>query len=134
MSTHFHAVVWIDHHQARIFHFNASEVDSLVIQPDHRAPHLHHKAQAIGSGNTPEDQAFLHRVAAAIFDAGAILITGPADEKAELMKHIRRCDPALVQKIVAVQTSDHPSDGELVAQARRHFKVDHMMPPRMRRN
>jgi hypothetical protein len=33
MSEHVHAVVWIDHHEARIFHFNASEADGLVTAP-----------------------------------------------------------------------------------------------------
>jgi len=132
MSAHFHAVVWIDHHEARIFHFNACAVDSLVIRPDQPARHLHHKAQSIGSGNAAEDQAFLQRVAEAISDAGAVLVTGPADEKTELMKHIRRHAPALLQKIVAVETVDHPSDGQLVAHARRHFAADHMMAPRRR--
>ena len=30
MQGHFHAVVWIDHRQARIFHFNATDADKLV--------------------------------------------------------------------------------------------------------
>jgi hypothetical protein len=34
MSEHVHAVVWIDHHETRIFHFNASEADGRVIHPD----------------------------------------------------------------------------------------------------
>src|SRR5262249_28405206 len=97
MSTHFHAVVWIDHHEARIFHSSAPEADSLLIHPDHPARHLHHKAHSIGSGNAAEDEAFLQRVAEAISDAGAVLVTGPADEKTELMKHIRRHAPALLQ-------------------------------------
>jgi stalled ribosome rescue protein Dom34 len=130
MSAHFHAVVWIDHHEARVFHFSASEMDRLAIHPDHPARHLHHKAQSIGSGNAAEDHDFLQRVADAISDAGVVLVTGPANEKSELVKHIRQHAPALMQKIVAVETVDHPSDRQLVDHARRHFKVDHMMPPR----
>ncbi len=131
MSAHVHAVIWIDHHEARIFHFSASEVDRLVIHPDRPARHLHHKAHSIGSGNAPEDHGFLQRVADALSDASAILVTGPGNEKTELMKHIRQHAPALVQKIVAVETVDHPSDRQLVDHARRHFKADHMMPPRI---
>ena len=93
MSAHFHAVVWIDHYEARIFHFSASEVDRLVIHPDRPARHLHHKAQSIGSGNAPEDHDFLQRVADAMSDAGVILVTGPANEKTELVKHIRQHAP-----------------------------------------
>lgn len=63
-------------------------------------------------------------------DAEVLLVTGPANEKTELVKHIRQHVPGLMQKIVAVETVDHPSDRQLVDHARRHFKVDHMMPPR----
>lgn len=129
---HFHAVVWIDHREARVFHFNASEVESLVIRPDHPTHHLHHKANSIGSGHAREDQDYLHRVATAISDAGAILITGPANAKTELVKHIEKHMPAMRAKIVAVETLDHPTAGELVRHAREKFARDHMTPPRIR--
>ena len=40
--------------------------------------------------------------------------------------------PTLSAKIVGVETVDHPTDGELVAHARRFFKADSQMPPRIR--
>ena len=30
---HFHAVIWIDHREARIFHFNPTDADRLVVHP-----------------------------------------------------------------------------------------------------
>jgi hypothetical protein len=50
-------------------------------------------------------------------DAGAVPITGPAKAKTELVKHIDRHMPVLKAKIAGVETVDHPTDGELVAQA-----------------
>jgi hypothetical protein len=32
---HYHAVVWIDHHEARVFHFGLTDVEQLVLHPDH---------------------------------------------------------------------------------------------------
>ena len=29
--SHYHAVVWIDHREARVFHFSPTEVDKLVV-------------------------------------------------------------------------------------------------------
>jgi hypothetical protein len=49
----------------------------------------------------------------------------------ELVKHIERHAPALGAKIIGVETIDHPTDGELVAHARRYFKNDHQMEPRV---
>lgn len=129
MSTHFHAVVWIDHHEARVFHFNPTDVDQLILHPDDPTRHIHHKANSIGGGHAAEDQAFLHAVAQSIADAGAVLITGPANEKTELIKHIHHHDPKLMNAIVAVETIDHPSDGALVAYARKYFKAADLMTP-----
>jgi stalled ribosome rescue protein Dom34 len=126
---HYHAVVWIDHHEARVFHFSAADVERLVLHPDHPTRHIHHKANSIGSGHAAEDQAYLHATAQSIADAGAILIVGPANAKTELVKHIHHHDPKLMSAIVAVETVDHPSDAQIVAYAKRYFKTaDRMLP------
>ncbi len=131
MTDHYHAIVWIDHHEARVFHFNPVEVERLVLHPDEPTRHIHHKANSIGSGHAAEDQDFLHQVAAAIADAGAVLVTGPANAKTELMKHIHHHDPELAKIIVGVETVDHPTDGALVAHARSYFKLEDKMRPQM---
>ena len=58
-SHHFHAVVWIDHREARVFHFSPTDVERLVLHPDHPTKHIHHKANSMGSGHASEDHAFL---------------------------------------------------------------------------
>ena len=30
MNQHYHAIVWIDHHEARVFHFSANDVERLA--------------------------------------------------------------------------------------------------------
>jgi stalled ribosome rescue protein Dom34 len=131
MANHYHAVVWIDHHEARVFHFNVSEVDQFVIHAHNPTYQIHHKANSIGSGHSVEDHAFLQQVVEAITDAGTVLITGPANAKTELVKHIEQHMPMLSAKIAGVETVDHPTDGELVAHARKYFRQDHQMPPRV---
>jgi stalled ribosome rescue protein Dom34 len=128
-SHHFHAVVWIDHHEARIFHFSATDVEKLVLRPDHPTRHIHHKANAVGSGRSSEDHDFFRAVAQSIADAGAVLITGPADAKTQLNKYISQHDPGLMNIIVGVETVDHPSDAQLVAHARQYFKAEDRMLP-----
>ena len=128
-SHHFHAVIWIDHHEARVFHFSPTDVERLVLHPDRPTKHIHHKANSIGSGHASEDHAFLQAVAQSIADAGAVLVTGPANAKTELVKHISQHDPKLMRIIVGVETVDHPSDGQLVAHARHYFKAEDRMLP-----
>ncbi len=123
MSSHYHAVVWIDHHEARIFCFNPTEIDRLVIHPHDPTRHIHHKAGSIGSGHASEDQAFFHAVVPAITGAGAVMITGPANAKTELVKHINRHDPRLIDRLAGIETVDHPSDDALIAHARHYFRA-----------
>ena len=132
MTDHYHAIVWIDHHQARVIHLTTDTSDLIVVHPVQLTLNLHHKANTIGSGHAPEDQKFFHAVVAAIGTAGAVLITGPANAKNELVKHIEHHDRSLRERIASIETLDHPSDGELTAHARKFFQAfDRMAPQRM---
>ena len=124
MTSHYHAVVWIDHHEARVFHFDHGGVEKIVLHPDHPTRHIHHKANSIGSGHALEDHDFLRDVTASIRDAQAILVTGPANAKTELVKYIHRLEPLLIERIAGIETVDHPSDKALIAHAREYFKAD----------
>lgn len=130
MTSHYHALVWIDHREARVFHFDHAGVEHLVIHAENPTQHIHRKANSIGSGHAAEDHAYLQKVTAALADAQRILIVGPANEKAELSKHIQRHDPKIAERIAGVETIDHPSDKALVAHARAYFRADHQEMPR----
>ena len=125
--SHFHAVIWIDHREARVFHFNATDVERLVLHPDHPTKHIHHKANSIGSGHVPPDHDYLQAVADSVADAGAVLITGPANAKTELADHIRQNDPALAKVIAGIETVDHPSNPQLIAYAKAYLKASDRM-------
>jgi stalled ribosome rescue protein Dom34 len=127
---HFHAVIWIDHHEAKIFHFNATDTDQQTLHPDNPSLHIHHKTNTIGSGHEKLSEPFLHDIANAVTSAGEVLIMGPGNAKSELVKHIARHDPKLKEKILGVETVDHPSDGEIVAYARNFFRSADSMRPR----
>lgn len=126
---HFHAVIWIDHREARVFHFSPTDVEKLVLHPDNPTKHIHHKANSIGSGHATADKDFLHAVVASVADAGAVLITGPGKAKSELMKHIHEHDPRLMKLIAGVETVDHPSDGQLIAYAKRYLTATDRLAP-----
>jgi stalled ribosome rescue protein Dom34 len=123
MQQHFHAVVWLDHLQARIFHLGLSGTDEVILHPQMPTRHIHHKANSIGSGHVHESEEFLSHVLDAVRDAGEILILGPSGAKIELAKYIREQNPKVGSRIVAVESADHPTDGEIVAYAKRHFKI-----------
>ena len=127
--SHFHAVVWVDHAEAHVIHFNREGSEELVLHSKHRQGHLHHKRGTIGSGHAPEDQDFFHHIVDALAGSKEILVVGPANAKNELVKHMQRHDKAIADCVVAVETVDHPTDGQLLKLARKYFKAaDRMLP------
>ena len=131
MAIHYHAIVWIDHREAKVFDFNATEVDRMILHPHNPTRHIHHKANAIGSGDAPLDHEFFEQVTEAIADAKAILITGPSSAKSELAAHVARHYPDIARCVVGVETIDHPSDGALIAVARLYFKAEDRLGPQI---
>jgi stalled ribosome rescue protein Dom34 len=121
MAQHFHAVVWIDHKQARIFHFNVDDADKTVIR-DHVIRDLHAREKVTGH-RIEENKPFFEEVAKAIADAGAILIVGPAQEKDFFAKFLSQKHPAIRAHVEGVEKADHPTDGELIDHARRFVKA-----------
>jgi stalled ribosome rescue protein Dom34 len=125
--SHYHCVVWIDHHQAHVIEFNPDDAQASIVHPKSKHEHLHHKRGVIGSGKAPESHAYYESVANAIRDAGEILIVGPSTAKLEFFKHLHTHQPDIAARVVSVETVDHPTDGQLLKFARRHFVADDRM-------
>ena len=127
--SHYHAVVWIDHHEARIFQFNEDEADKEVVHPKHPVRHRHHRAGSSSSWRAKGDDELYGEVAKALGGVGEILVTGPANAKLGLVKYLHGHAAGVADKVIGVETVDHPSDGQLLAYARNYFKAaDRMLP------
>ena len=97
----------------------------LVTVPHEGIPRkLHRKANPDDgvSGETPEDPKYFDEVVAAFGNAREILITGPGLAKTAFRKHVEKRHPQVAKRIVGIESTDHPSNGELVAFARKYFK------------
>ena len=130
MTTHRHTVVWIDHQIAKVLHFSADTSEMVLIHSTNPNQHLHHKANSNDSGHAPIDKKINERVAEAIEGSEAILIAGPANAKTELVAHLKHARPTVAAKISAVEPMDHPTDGQLLAHARRFYVADDRMQGR----
>ncbi|MEI7531370.1 MAG: translational machinery protein [Betaproteobacteria bacterium] len=120
-----HVIIWIDHKQAHVIYFDSA--NNEVIKSENSQPHLHHKANTVGDGNAPENHPFFHQVIHAVSDVKEILIVGPGSAKLELVKHANLHDHKIFEKIVGVETVDHPTDGQLLAYARKYFiRIDRL--------
>jgi len=125
--SHYHAVVWLDHNEARVMHISPDDVEKSVVQPANPPRHLQRKRGSVSGSRQPEDQTYYHEVVEALSGAAEILIVGPGQAKLELIKHIHAHDHDVVKRVVGVETVDHPGDGQLVAYARKYFEAKDRM-------
>lgn len=117
MTLH-HAVVWLDHTKAQVIHFdlNASESESLKTHSTHPHPHQTH-----GDGEPVDNKLFFADISEALKDAAEILVVGPGQEKTTFMTYLTTHAAGVAEKVKGVETVDHPSEGQLLAYARKHF-------------
>jgi len=123
-----HAVIWIDHKEAHVMFLSEDASEAEIIKSKSTHAHLHHKANEIGSGRVALDSKYLHSVIQAVKESKEILILGPGSAKLELIKHAHKHDAQIAEKIVGVETVDHPTDKEILAHARKFFyKADQLL-------
>lgn len=127
MYKHHHALVWIDHHVAKVLKFNDVALPILAIQSSDPDRQVHLSESTHGTGKAPVDKRYYHAVAAALNDVEVILVCGPANAKQQLLAHLKSHDALIAERVLPLLTVDHPSDGQLAALAREHFKSDARM-------
>ena len=127
---HFHAVVWLDGHEARVFHITETEAERITVRD--RKPDRHIHATGVKSRkHAHADHDFLHTVVEALSGAQEWLIVGPGEAKHDLVRHIETHDPAFRARIMGLETADHPTDGQVCALARKYFaRLDRTLPQR----
>ncbi|MHB1101616.1 MAG: translational machinery protein [Devosia sp.] len=120
---HYHACVWIDHREAKVFGIGAEEAGKTEIASQEPRHHIHRKADHVDLGTEPTDHRFLAEVAQALTHAQAILIAGPGRARSELAGYLNEHFPAIGKRVWGVEPMDHPSDGQLIAAARKYFRA-----------
>ena len=127
--SHSHAIVWMDSREAHVFRFSADDVERQRIRSHSPFRKIHHKAGVIGAGHVHLDHGYFDEIAEALDGIQEWLLTGPGIAKNEMARHVEDHLPTLKRTLCGLQTSDHPTDGELVEQARWAFKsIDRMRP------
>ena len=125
MTPNRHVAVWIDHHEARIFHVDAAGLDEKTLHAPTGHVHKHAKRGGAAEHNQPDDaHRFFKAVAHELEDAEHILVVGPSTAKLQFVRYAAQHDRTLDPKIVAVETVDHPTDRQIVAYAKKYFTAD----------
>lgn len=116
-------MVWMDQREARVFEVDADQLEKSLVHAPGAHIHRHANEKDVRVRNHPDDEhRFFHEVARALDGHGQVLVVGPSQTKLHFIKYVHQHDHALAQRIVGVESSDHPSDGQLVAHLRHYFK------------
>ena len=78
----------------------------------------HHKHQ----GKQHDSKAFFADVATALAGAHEVLLTGPGMARTEFLTWCKSHSAMVAAAVAERVPSDHPSDAQVVALARKHFK------------
>lgn len=117
----FHAVVWMDNTEAHVAMFDQEHMQTQRVKS-----RSHHKHQ----GKTEDSAAYFADIATALAGAHEVLLTGPGLARNQFRDWCVSHQPEMAKTIVDSVTTDHPSDGQLVALARQYFKkFDSMTDP-----
>jgi stalled ribosome rescue protein Dom34 len=122
-----HAVIWIDHKEARVFHVHPEATEATtVLAPQH---HLHRHPKGRGEAREHPDDArrFFGEVARTLDGVDALLIVGPSSAKLEFFRYVHEHERRLESTVVGIESADHPTDGEIVARAKNYFAASDRM-------
>ena len=125
--THYHACVWLDHREAKIFAVSAKDAEGTVMHDTHAPKHLHRRADHVHLGKAKPDHAFFDAIAKDLHDFKAILIAGPGQARTELAGYLNDHYPLLAKNIWGIEAMDHPTEPQIVAAARKFFRAEDPM-------
>jgi stalled ribosome rescue protein Dom34 len=112
MST-FHAVVWIDHQEAHVMMFDREHM---------RAQRIHSRSHHKHQGKPHDSKALFADVAVALAGVHEVLLTGPGMARDEFATWCKSHSASVAAAIADSIPSDHPTDAQVVALARKYFK------------
>ncbi len=117
-----HVVVWLDHSEAHIIAFNRDSAEPpAIVRAPQRNEHQHHHADSIGSGKAAEHPEYFEHILDKIRNSPEWLIVGPANAKLAFAKHLYKHHANLIDHLIGIETVDHPTDGQLLAYAKKYF-------------
>jgi hypothetical protein len=115
-----HAVVWTDHHNARVLRFDAQQASATKVRAGSHYTRQHHS-------QVRSEHEFFAEVCAALEGISEVVIAGARTSVADFRHYAEKHRPHVAAHIVAYEVVDHPTDAELLALAKdRLLKHDRM--------
>ena len=108
------AVVLIDRRSAQVLKF-----DAILAQTEKVKTHTHHTRQH--SQNMRSEEDFFGEVCDELDGIAQVVVTGSDTAQYGFRHYMDQYCPAVKQQVVGWETANHPSEGQLLAFARKHF-------------
>ena len=115
--------IWVDQKRADIFKFTTDGIKKEEIL-GHFPEHHTHRIDNIEE-QKHESNVF-HQLLPKLNDAEEILILGPGLTKNHLKKYLETNSPGLGKKIVGCETTDHPTENQLLSLASKFFNTERL--------
>lgn len=119
----FHAVLYIDHQNAQVLQFDEEHVRSQKVKA-----HSHHTRQHGSQVRTEHE--FFAEVCDQLGEVKEVLVAGAHTAQADFRHYVEKHRPHVLPLIVGWETVDHPTEGQLVAFARKYFLAHDRMEGR----
>ena len=117
----FHAVVYIDHHAAKVTQFGAGQLAEEKV-------HTHLQYTRQHGSEVRSEHEFFGKVCDALEAIPEVLVTGGHTATADFRHYLEKHRPLTAARVMDYIVVDHPTDPQLVALARKHFlRLDKMV-------
>lgn len=122
-----HAVIWIDHHEARLFRLAPDGAQKVKIHGG--GQHFHRSQDSLGS-RQERDRIYYGAIAEAMGDIPEILLLGPGLARSEFQAWLQEHQPARCKHVLDNQACDDVGDAALLEKGRHFFRAADRMLPR----
>jgi stalled ribosome rescue protein Dom34 len=115
--------VWVDREHAKIFRFSANgltHTNYVSHEPRHHTHDLDQKDHFVFEKHFFKE--FTHE----LLGAEQILILGPGVAKHHFRNYLIEHHPEFAKNIVGCETVDHPTDAQIISEARKYFSTERL--------
>jgi stalled ribosome rescue protein Dom34 len=113
-------VVWLDSEKAQLYNLTQTGVRKSHLAKKNIDHHSHDKKDHSHDSNLEH---FFKDLATQLRDAEHVLLVGPGMAKLHFKNHLETHHAdGLVKKIIGIENSDHPTDNQILAEARKFYQ------------
>jgi stalled ribosome rescue protein Dom34 len=112
-------VIWLDSEKAQIFSLKTSGIEKSHLEKggvDHHSRHNNDRHE------DSDQEHFFRDLAVKVKDAQKLLVMGPGLAKNHFKSHLETHAANLAKKIIGIENSDHPTDNQILAAARKFYQ------------